>query len=116
MAPSFDETRWQEIVQLYEMLERRQPSLIHTLNRAIALAQWKGPEAALALLREASPPPWFVGYYLWDATQGELLRRMGKFDDAQKFLFRAVEGAPTKAERQIFLRRLQRCKADDASP
>src|SRR5262249_38518313 len=48
LAPSYAETNWQQIVGLYEVLERIAPSPLNVLNRAIALAEWKGPEAGLA--------------------------------------------------------------------
>ena len=41
-APSFEETRWQEIAELYGLLERIVPSPLHTLNRAVAVAEWRG--------------------------------------------------------------------------
>ncbi|MDX2019671.1 MAG: sigma-70 family RNA polymerase sigma factor [Deltaproteobacteria bacterium] len=115
IAPTFQQTRWDEIVSLYEMLEARQPSPIHTLNRAIALAEWKGPQAGLDLLRQAKPPSWLSGYYLWDATHGELLRRQGAFEEAQRYWLRAIESAPTKAERAVFEKKLARCADGDAS-
>ena len=45
------ETRWKEIADLYAMLERIAPSPLHTMNRAVAVAEWQGPEAGLAVLR-----------------------------------------------------------------
>jgi RNA polymerase sigma factor (sigma-70 family) len=106
LAPSYAETRWDEIASLYEMLERLSPSPIHTLNRAIAVAEARGPEAGLTILRELSPPSWLLKYYLWDATVGELERRAGHFDRAVAALSRALEGAPTGAERALIRRRL----------
>src|SRR5262249_57489254 len=55
-APSFQETRWQEIVELYAMLECVAPSPVHALNKAVAVAEWQGPEAGLAVLEELAPP------------------------------------------------------------
>jgi RNA polymerase sigma-70 factor (ECF subfamily) len=81
-APSFAETRWNEIASLYELLEGLFPSPIHTLNRAIAVAEGHGPDAGLAILRELSPPAWLLKYYLWDATVGELERRAGNLQRA----------------------------------
>lgn len=105
-AESYAQTRWDQIVDLYEMLERQQPSPLHTLNRAIALAEWKGPRAGLALLAEITPPTWLQQHYLWDATWGELLRRDGQSARAAKLLERAATAAPTDAERAVFHRRL----------
>lgn len=115
IAPSFEETRWSEIVALYEALERLEPSPLHCLNRAIALSEWKGPEAGLALLNEMKPPSWLTGYYLWDATQGELSRRCGRFEEAELFLLRSLEAVPTESERRVFERKLKRCRERDRS-
>lgn len=106
MAPSFAATDWPAIVELYEMLERVEPSPLHTLNRAIALAEWQGPEAGLALLRTVQPPAWLAGYYLWDATLGELERRAGHLEAARRHLARAHEAAPHPAEKALIERRL----------
>lgn len=115
MAPSFEETRWGEIVELYEALERLEPSPLHCLNRAIALSEWKGPEAGLALLSEMKPPSWLTGYYLWDAAHGELSRRCGRFEEAELFLLRSLEAVPTESERRVFERKLKRCRERDRS-
>jgi hypothetical protein len=74
-APSFEATRWHHIADLYAMLERIDPSPLHTLNRAIAIAESQGPAAGLALLQAIAPPPWLAGSYLWDAVMGDLHRR-----------------------------------------
>lgn len=109
LAPSYAQTRWSEIVDLYETLERVSPSPLHTLNRAIALAEWKGPQAGLDLIAEIKPPAWLGGYYLWDATLGELHRRAGNLDLAKKHLSRALAAAPTEAEKAHLERRLAAC-------
>lgn len=105
-APSYAATRWDQIVELYEMLERQQPSPLHTMNRAIALAEWQGPKAGLTLLEKMTPPTWLQRHYMWDATWGELLRRDGQFDRAARLLRRAADGAPTDAQRRVLERRL----------
>lgn len=112
-APSFEQTRWSEIVELYQLLEQNEPSPLHTLNRAIALAEWKGPRAGLSLLEEMAPPAWLTGYYLWEAAFGELYRRAGEFERAARQLERALELAPTEPERRVFRKRLNRCRARD---
>jgi RNA polymerase sigma factor (sigma-70 family) len=109
LARSFEQTRWGEIVRLYEMLDGIAPSPINTLNRAIAIAEWKGPEQGLALLETLNPPSWLLGYYLWDATLGELYRRRGDRERATAHLTRALDAVPTQAERALLLRRLEAC-------
>jgi RNA polymerase sigma factor (sigma-70 family) len=109
LASTYKKTRWDEIARLYEMLERVAPSPINTLNRSIAIAEWQGPDAGLALLEALNPPPWLLGYYLWDATLGELYRRRGDRERAIAHLTRALSGAPTHAERALLRRRLEAC-------
>ena len=109
LAPTYKETRWDEIARLYEMLEAVTPSPINTLNRSIAIAEWKGPDAALTLLEALKPPPWLLGYYLWDATLGELYRRRGDRERATAHLTRALDAAPTHAEKALLRRRMAAC-------
>ena len=105
-APSFAQTRWQEIAELYSILERVAPSPLHTLNRAVVIAQSQGPEAGLAVLEGLVPPSWLVGSYLWDAVLGDLHRRAGNLEVAQQHRERALASAPTKAVRELLQRRL----------
>lgn len=88
------------------MLERIAPSPLHTLNRAVAVAEWQGPEAGLALLQDLVPPTWLVGSYLWDAVLGDLHRRAGHLEIARGHRERAVASAPTEAVRNLLERRL----------
>ena len=105
-APSFEQTRWKEIADLYAMLERIDPSPLHTMNRAVAVAEWQGPEAGLALLQALSPPAWLSGSYLWDAVSGDLHRRAGNLEISQRHRERALASAPTEAVRDLLRRRL----------
>ncbi len=105
-APSFGETRWTEIADLYAMLERIDPSPLHTMNRAVAVAEWQGPEAGLALLRALATPAWLTDSYLWDAVLGDLHRRAGHPEIAQRHIERALASAPTEAVHNLLLRRL----------
>lgn len=105
-APSFAQTRWKEVADLYAMLDRIAPSPVNAMNRAVAIAEWQGPEAALALLTAVEPPPWLLGYYLWDAVLGELHRRAGHNEEARRYIERALASAPTDAERELLRRRL----------
>jgi RNA polymerase sigma factor (sigma-70 family) len=107
IAPSFSETRWDEITNLYALLERVAPSPLHTLNRAVAVAEWQGPEAGLDVLVGLAPPAWLSGSYLWDAVLGDLHRRAGHADLAQQHRERALSAAPTEAVRALLQRRLQ---------
>lgn len=105
-APSFEQTRWKEIAELYSILERVTPSPLHTLNRAVAVAQWQGAAAGLSVLQGIVPPSWLVGSYLWDAVLGDLHRRAGNVEVAQQHRERALASAPTRAVRELLQRRL----------
>lgn len=106
LAPSFVETRWQEIVDLYAILERVAPSPLHTLNKAVAAAEWQGPMAGLAVLQDVVPPSWLAGSYLWDAVLSDLNRRAGNTEIAEQHQERALASAPTEAVRALLQRRL----------
>jgi len=95
-------------VHLYDVLERLAPSPLNLLNRAIALAEWRGPDAGLAALEAVQAPSWLAGYYLWDATLGELHRRRGDKDLARVHTMRALANAPTNPEKALLERRIKR--------
>ncbi|MCL2449252.1 MAG: RNA polymerase subunit sigma-24, partial [Polyangiaceae bacterium] len=114
LAPSFTETNWEEIVRLYEVLERIAPSPLNVLNGAIALAEWRGPDAALAALEAIDAPAWLLGFYLWDATLGEIHRRRGDEGRAVRHTKRALAAAPTNAEKALLERRLKKIAAEGA--
>lgn len=105
-ARSFAATRWEEIANLYAMLERVAPSPLHTLNRAVAVAEWRGPAAALAILDGLLPPAWLAGSYLWDAVLADLHRRSGNGEAFGQHRDRALSAAPTEAIREVLRRRL----------
>ncbi|MDB4977065.1 MAG: polymerase sigma-70 factor [Myxococcaceae bacterium] len=109
LAASFAETRWHEIAELYELLERVAPSPLHVLNRAVAIAQFRGPEAALRLLEQTETPAWLLSYYLRDAVLGELHRQAGDYPRAREHLERALRSASTEAERGLLRKRLVQC-------
>lgn len=106
LAPSYQQTRWREIVDLYAMLEHSAPSPLHTLNRAVAIAEWQGPEAGLAILDGLAPPGWLFGSYLWDAVLADLHRRAGHSEISRQHRERALGSAPTDALRELLRRRL----------
>lgn len=106
-APSFAETRWSEIADFYAMLERIEPSPIYTLNRAIAIAQYRGAETALTLLAQAARATWLTEHYLWDAVLADLHGRAGHHSQAEKHRSLALHKAPSEAIRTLLDRRLR---------
>jgi len=106
LAPSFCETRWERIVECYELLTSQAPSALHTLNHALALAECRGPLAGLALLEKACPPSWLEGTYLWSAVLADLHRRAGHAELAEHHRAAAIACAPSSALRKALARRL----------
>jgi RNA polymerase sigma factor (sigma-70 family) len=109
LAPTFAETRWERIVESYALLERLAPSALHTLNRALALAELEGPGAGLKLLEGLAPPSWLIGSYLWAAVLADLHRRAGSATEARRYRTTALETAPSAAVREALERRLVGC-------
>jgi RNA polymerase sigma-70 factor (ECF subfamily) len=107
LAPSFAETRWDRIVECYELLDRLAPSPIHTLNRALAIAQHRDAAAGLAVLEGLEPPSWLVGSYLWAATQADLQQRCGNIDIANRYQQTAIDLAPSPTIAAALRRRLK---------
>jgi predicted RNA polymerase sigma factor len=97
------------IAELYALLERTATSPLHTLNRAVAVAEWRGPAAGLAVLDGLTPPAWLSGSYLWDAVLGDLHRRAGHAEIAEQHQERALSAAPTDAVRDLLRRRYSAC-------
>ncbi|MEZ4224785.1 MAG: sigma-70 family RNA polymerase sigma factor [Polyangiaceae bacterium] len=106
LASSLEATRWDRIVDCYEILQRSSPSPLHQLGHAVALAEWKGPAAGLELLQGLAPPTWLAGSYMWSAVLADLHRRQGQTELAELHADNALEAAPTPAIRTLLARRL----------
>ena len=89
------ETDWRQILALYDQLLVVAPTPVVALNRAVALAEVDGPEAALAVIGELQ----LDGYYLFHATRADLLRRAGRTAEAVGAYDAAIELATNAAER-----------------
>ena len=105
-APRAEDTDWPQIVGLYDLLERLQPSPIVSLNRAVAIAMVDGPQAALALVDALAATGDLDGYHLLHAVRADLLRRLGSSEEAAKSYQRALALATHDSERRFLQRRL----------
>ena len=105
LSPSFAETSWEKIAGCYELLERVSPSAIHRLNLAVVIAEWKGPEKGLNSLKSFEPAAWLLGSYLWFAVLADLNQRCGNYKIAKEYRTSAIQLAPTKAVKNLLLRR-----------
>ncbi len=99
-APTVAATDWRQILQLYDQLASLAPSPVVALNRAVAVAEVEGPEAALALVDGLG----LGDYYLFHAIRADLLRRLGRDREAALAYEAAIARARNAAERE-FLRR-----------
>ena len=106
------DTDWPQIVRLYDVLERLQPSPIVSLNRAAAVAMVDGPRPALALIDALAGD--LDRYYLLHAARADLLRRLGSPAEAAKSYARALALVTNDAERRFLERRLRDVQSDKA--
>ncbi len=96
-ALTFDKTDWAQIVALYDHLHTFAPTDVVALNRAIAVGEVEGPEAALALVDELE----LDAYYAFHATRADLLKRLGRNTEASVAYETAASLAPSDAEREF---------------
>jgi RNA polymerase sigma factor (sigma-70 family) len=101
------ETDWARIATLYEALARLSPSPVVELNRAVAVAMADGPAAGLALVDALSAEPSLRGYHLLPSVRGELLAKLGRFDEARAECERAASLTRNARERELLLARAE---------
>lgn len=106
LAPSFEHTRWDRIAESYALLTADTTSAIHTLNHAVAVAEWQGPQAGLEILQDTPVPSWLSASYMWSAVMADLHRRCGHHDDATHYRNAALSSAPTTQLKALLQRRL----------
>jgi RNA polymerase sigma-70 factor (ECF subfamily) len=114
LAPTLAETRWQRVAKCYELLHALAPSPLHELNRAVAVSEWQGPAAALAIVESLQPPTWLEGSYLWAAVLADLHHRCGNAQAARLHRANALESAPTPAVKRLLERRW--CALENRAP
>jgi RNA polymerase sigma-70 factor, ECF subfamily len=105
-APRHDATDWPQIVGLYEVLLRLHPSPVVELNHAAAVSMVDGPGRALDLLDALSARGSLAGYHLLPAARADILRRLGRKDEARAAYRAALGLAKLEPERRLFMRRL----------
>ena len=106
VAPSVEETDWERIVLLYDVLGRLAPSPVVELNRAVAVSVARGPAAALPLVDELARAGSLAGSHLLPSVRGELLARLGRFDEARQEVERALVLCGNERERDLLRRKL----------
>lgn len=106
-AKRAEETDWPQIVGLYDVLERVQPSPVVSLNRAVAVAMVEGPQAGLRLIGKLAASGDLDEYHLLHAARADLLRRAGSSSEAATSYRRALALVTNESERRFLDRRLR---------
>ena len=106
-ADSFEATDWSQILALYDQLLAITATPVVAMNRAIALGEVEGPGAALDVLDALG----LGEYHLYHAARADLLRRLGRQEEASQAYARAAALAPTDAERTFLTDRLETIRA-----
>jgi len=110
-APSYRQTDWPQLLQLYGELLRAWPSPVVALNRAVVRAMVDGPESALAEIAEIELDGRLDGYRYLPAAKADLLRRLGRRGEAAQAYQAALELTGNSAERDFLTRRIAEVSA-----
>ena len=114
-APAAEDTDWGQIVGLYEVLLRIEPSPVVELNRAAAVAMRDGPAAGLALVDAILARGDLGQYYLAHSARADLCRRLGQTEEARASYRRALELTRQEPERRFLERRLRELGGEPVS-
>ena len=106
-AASAEKTDWAEIVGLYDVLVRLQPTPVVALNRAVAVAMRDGPAAGLPLIETLLADGQLQDYHLAHAARADICRRLGRHADARASYERALALARQEPEREFLAARLR---------
>src|SRR6202521_2395313 len=106
-----EETDWAQIVALYAELARLAPSPVVELNRAVALAMAFGPAAGLELVDALTSEPSLENYHLLPSVRGDLLKKLGRMDEARAEFERAASLTRNTRERELLIGRARACAA-----
>jgi RNA polymerase sigma-70 factor, ECF subfamily len=104
-----EETDWAKIVALYAELARQAPSPVVELNRAVALAMAFGPAAGLELVDALTSEPSLENYHLLPSVRGDLLKKLGRMDEARAEFERAASLTRNTRERELLIGRARAC-------
>ena len=105
-------TEWDQVVQLYDQLLALTRIPVVALNRAVGVAEVDGPEVALALVEPLGATGGLGGYHAWHATRADLLRRLGRADEARAAYDAAIGLAGSDEERAFLTGRRDALPAD----
>jgi RNA polymerase sigma factor (sigma-70 family) len=111
-ARTAEETDWPRIVALYDALAELVPSPVVELNRAVAVSMAFGPAAGLELIDDLTREPSLKSYHLLPSVRGDLLYKLGRFDEARAEFERAAALARNTRERELLLARAKSARPD----
>ena len=117
-ARTAEETDWNRIVLLYDVLMQVRPSPIVALNRSVAVGMAEGPAAGLDALDAAerlAGDSALAGYHLFPSVRGDLLMKLGRFTEARKEIQRAITMTENLREQELLANRLKQMEKDGLS-
>ena len=106
------ETDWARIAALYDALAQLAPSPVVELNRAVAVGMASGPRAGLELVDALISEPSLQSYHLLPSVRGDLLAKLGRFNEARPEFERAASLTRNTRERELLLERARACAKD----
>jgi RNA polymerase sigma factor (sigma-70 family) len=113
-ALTADATDWARIAALYQALVQLVPSPVVELNRAVALSMAFGPQAGLELVDTLTAEPSLAQYHLLPSVRGDLLSKLGRFEEARAEFERAASLTRNARERTLLLARAAECGRESA--
>ncbi len=104
-----EETDWPQIARLYAALAHVTPSPIIELNRAVAVGMAEGPAAGLIIVDQLAGEPLLKSYHLLPSVRGDLLFKLGRFEEARAEFARAARLTRNEKERALLMARAEEC-------
>jgi RNA polymerase sigma factor (sigma-70 family) len=111
-AHSAEQTDWTRIAKLYDLLVQLTPTPVVELNRAVAVAMASGPTAGLAIVDRLANDAALRNYHLLPSVRGDLLAKLGRYEEAHAELMRAADLTGNARERRVLLDRAAACLAE----
>lgn len=108
-ARAAEDTDWTRIVALYDALAQLTPSPVVELNRAVAYSMAFGPVEGLAIVDELTSEPSLKSYHLLPSVRGDMLAKLGRFEEARREFERAASITKNAREKKLLLDRAASC-------
>jgi predicted RNA polymerase sigma factor len=112
LAPSWEETNWRRIVEIYDVIYARTQSPVVALNRAVAIAEIHGPAEALRAVESLGGHAAMRRYPPYPIAMGEMLRRLGRYEEARSQFTRAARTTKSEPLRRHLEERIRQCTSE----